>query len=193
MMRERGLTWRYTEYRIRWFAGGLAIGESLFTGEPNGDGPLGGKRVQTFQLEPIMAVEFVMRRRIHFSETDRAGVLYFAHYYRFMEEAEHAFWRSLGVAVVMDVAGLENSWPRVATSCEYFSPVRFDDELELALRVVKLGRKSVTYEVEFRCAGKRIALGRMTAVYCTIADDQFQPRPIPDSVRAKLEERLISP
>ena len=71
--------------------------------------------------------------------------------------------------------------------------MRFDDELELALRVVDVGRKSVSYEVEFRCAGKRIALGRMTAVYCIIADDQFQPRPIPEPVRAKLEEWLVSP
>jgi len=104
-------------------------------------------------------------------------------------------WQDTEGGVDILVAGVgrgETSWPRVATSCEYFAPVRFDDELELALRVVKLGWKSVTYEVEFRCAGKRIALGRMTAVYCTIARDQFQSRPIPDSVRAKLEERLIS-
>ena len=137
-----------------------------------------------------MAGEFVMRRRVHFSETDRAGVLYFAHYYRFMEETEHAFWRSMGVSPITHSAGGETSWPRVATSCEYFSPVRFDDELELALRVANIGTRSVTYEVEFRCQGRRIALGRMTAVYCTIADDQFQPRSIPDSVRGKLEERL---
>ena len=137
-----------------------------------------------------MPQEFVLTRRVHFSETDRAGVLYFAHYYRFMEETEHAFWRSLGVRVVMGVGRGETSWPRVATSCEHFAPVRFDDELEMALRVMKVGRKSVTYEVEFRCAGKRIALGRMTAVYCTIADDKFQPQAIPDSVRGKLEERL---
>ena len=139
-----------------------------------------------------MPQDFVLTRRIHFSETDRAGVLYFAHYYRFMEEAEHAFWRSLGVAVVMGVGRGETSWPRVATSCEHFAPVRFDDELELALRVVAVGRKSVTYEVEFRCAGRRIALGRMTAVYCTIADGQFQAQVIPEALRGKLKERLSS-
>ncbi len=136
--------------------------------------------------------EFVMTRRVHFSETDRAGVLYFAHYYRFMEETEHAFWRSLGVAVVTDVAGLETTWPRVATSCEYFSPVRFDDELELALKVVNIGHKSVSYEVEFRCDGRRIALGRMTTVYCAIGNGEFQPTSIPESLRCKLEEWLVS-
>ena len=122
-----------------------------------------------------MASEFVTTRRVHFSETDRAGVLYFAHYYRFMEEAEHAFWRSLGLPVIAEIDGHETSWPRVATSCEYFAPVRFDDQLELALTVASIGDRSVTYEVEFRCDDRRIAIGRMTVVHCTIDQGGFQP------------------
>jgi 4-hydroxybenzoyl-CoA thioesterase/acyl-CoA thioester hydrolase len=133
------------------------------------------------------STHFTMTRRVHFSETDRAGVLYFAHYYRFMEEAEHAFWRSLGFRVITEVDGQETSWPRVATSCEYFAPVRFDDELELAFRVVGVGNRSASYEVEFRCEGRRIALGRMTAVYCTIVDGEFQPTPLPGFLRVRLE------
>lgn len=139
-----------------------------------------------------MANDFIITRRVHFSETDRAGVLYFAHYYRFMEETEHAFWRSMGVSPITHSAGGETSWPRVATSCEYFAPVRFDDELELALKVVNIGDRSVTYEVEFRCDGRRIALGRMTAVYCTIDHGGFQPASIPEPLRSRLEDRLVS-
>ena len=139
-----------------------------------------------------MAGEFVTSRRVHFSETDRAGVLYFAHYYRFMEEAEHAFWRSRGVPVVTEIAGRETSWPRVAISCEYFAPVRFDDELQLGLQVTEVGYKSVTYEVEFRCGGRRIARGRMTAAYCMIEDGEFRPTPIPERLRGKLEQAMGS-
>ncbi len=135
-----------------------------------------------------MGNEFVITRRVQFSETDRAGVLYFAHYYRFMEEAEHAFWRSLGLtSVVTEVDGSEISWPRVATSCEYCAPVHFDDELELALKVANVGDRSVTYVVEFRCRGRRIALGRMTTVFCKIGNGEFKPVSIPESLRSKLE------
>ena len=122
-----------------------------------------------------MAEEFVMRRRVQFSEVDRAGVLYFAHYYRFMEETEHAFWRSIGVSVVSEIDGREISWPRAATSCEYFAPVRFEDELELALKVVKVGVRSVGYEVEFRRDGHRVAVGRMAVVSCTSDAGEFKP------------------
>ncbi len=134
-----------------------------------------------------MGNEFVMTRRVQFSEVDRAGVLYFAHYYRFMEEAEHAFWRSIGISVVTEIDGCEISWPRVSTSCEHFAPVRFEDELELVLKVAKLSDRSVGYEVEFMCDGRRIALGRMTAVFCTVGAGGFQPVSIPDSLRRQLE------
>ena len=79
-----------------------------------------------------MADEFVMTRRVEFSETDMAGVLHFASYYRFLEEIEHAFWRSKGASVMTKEGGRTIGWPRVATSCEYFEPLRFEDEVELA-------------------------------------------------------------
>jgi acyl-CoA thioester hydrolase len=137
-----------------------------------------------------MAGEFTMKRRVQFSEIDRAGVLYFGNYYRFMEEAEHAFWRSMGVSVVTEIDGREISWPRVRTSCEYYAPARFEDELELALRVTKVGSRSVGFEVEFTCEGRRIALGRMTVVFCTIGAGKFRPVSIPESLRGILENRL---
>lgn len=131
---------------------------------------------------------FVLKRRVQFAETDLAGVLHFANYYRFMEEVEHAFWRSLGVSVIAQDGERTISWPRVATSCEYFTPARFEDELELALVVAKVGDRSVSYEVEFRRDGQRIALGRTTAVCCSMDAGRFQTTSIPDGLRRKLQE-----
>jgi hypothetical protein len=48
-----------------------------------------------------MPAEFSYARRVQFAETDMAGVMHFANYFRLMEEAEHGFWRSLGLNVVM--------------------------------------------------------------------------------------------
>ena len=135
-----------------------------------------------------MADEFVITRRVQFAETDMARVMHFAAYYRFMEEVEHAFWRSGDLSVVTDVDGQEVGWPRVATSCEYYEPARFEDEIELALKVLDVGEQSVTYEVEFRSVGRRIAVGRMTAVCCTGGGGGgFQAITIPDRLRQRLE------
>ena len=43
-----------------------------------------------------MAHSFSMTRSVTFAETDMAGILHFSNYFRYMEEAEHAFFRSLG-------------------------------------------------------------------------------------------------
>lgn len=129
---------------------------------------------------------FTMRRMIQFAETDLAGVLHFANYYRLMEEVEHAFWRSLGSGVVTYHGDTRISWPRVATSCEYFAPAHFEDELELRLTVAHVGQRSVTYQVEFMEHGERIALGRTTAVCCTMIEGTFQPIEIPDELRTRL-------
>jgi acyl-CoA thioesterase FadM len=108
-----------------------------------------------------------------------------------MEEAEHAFWRAMGVSVVTEVDGREISWPRIKTSCRYYAPARFEDELELALRVTKVGGRSVSFEVDFRCEDRRIAVGHMTVVFCTIGAGAFQPVSIPDRLRQILLGHVI--
>ena len=44
---------------------------------------------------------FTLTRQVQFAETDMAGVLHFSNYFRLMEEVEHAWWRSLGLSVLM--------------------------------------------------------------------------------------------
>ena len=46
-----------------------------------------------------MTAQFVTTRRVEFADTDMAGIIHFANYYRYMEEAEHTFIRSLGLSV----------------------------------------------------------------------------------------------
>ena len=134
-----------------------------------------------------MPAEFTYTRRVQFAETDMAGVVHFSNYFRWMETVEHAFLRSLGLSVVMNHGGREISWPRVSVACDYSGPVHFEDEIELTLRVVKVGGKSLTFEVSFTKAGKRVALGKVTSVCCAVGPDRaFTAVEIPPDIRAKL-------
>lgn len=136
-----------------------------------------------------MALEFSVVHRVQFSETDQAGVVHFANYFRWMEEVEHAFFRSLGLSVNTIHEAAQLGWPRVATSCEYFGPAKFEDEVTLRMKVVKVGQKSFNYEVEFWIGDRRIALGKMTSVCCAMTPPTgggFVATPIPEPIRAKL-------
>ncbi len=135
-----------------------------------------------------MSDTFSISRSVQFSETDMAGIMHFANYFRMMEEVEHAYFRSLGLSIAMECQGEHIGWPRVKTACEYFGPVRFEDQLELRLTVLRVGEKSFTYEVEFLHAGTRVALGTTTSVCCALADGEMKSIPIPAEIRRRLSQ-----
>jgi acyl-CoA thioester hydrolase len=139
---------------------------------------------------------FVHRRRVEFAETDMAGIAHYANFFRWMEEAEHALLRSLGLSVVSAEAdGSKVSWPRVSVSCDYARPARFEDELELHVSVEKRGLKSLTYLVSVRRGDTELARGRSTCVCCRVrpgaplesipippAFDRLRPDPSPAEI-----------
>jgi acyl-CoA thioester hydrolase len=130
---------------------------------------------------------FSILRRIQFAETDMAGIVHFSNYFRMMEEVEHAFFRSLGLSVSMQHDGMHVGWPRVSVSCDYLGPVRFEQEVELKLRVARLGEKSFSYEVDFLVEGRRMALGKTTSVCCELRPDgTMRSIAIPAPIRDKL-------
>jgi len=133
-----------------------------------------------------MSAPFTMTRRVLFHETDVAGVMHFSNYFRLMEEVEHAWWRSLGRTVhARDAAGTL-SWPRVSATCDFLAPLRFEDEVELALTVAEVSEKSLTVSVAFRLAGKTVARGGMRSVCCRVEQRQFSAVEIPADIRAQL-------
>jgi YbgC/YbaW family acyl-CoA thioester hydrolase len=133
-----------------------------------------------------MPHEFFIRHTVQFSETDMAGVVHFSNYFKWMEMVEHAFFRSLGLSVMMTHEAVDIGWPRVACSCEYYGPARFEDELTLRLRVTKVGGKSLSYEVDFLKGETAIAKGHLTSVCVTVGDAGFKAIAIPDAMREKL-------
>lgn len=133
-----------------------------------------------------MSSPFSIARRVQFAETDMAGIVHFANFFRWMEEVEHAFFRSLGLSVSMQHEGRHIGWPRVSTACDFFGPVRFEDEVELKLRITKVGEKSLSYEVDYIVGGRPVALGKTTSVCCELHDGKMKSVAIPEFIRAKL-------
>ena len=140
-----------------------------------------------------MPAVFRTTRFVEFGDTDMAGIVHFANFFRFMEAAEHAFLRSLGLSVVMESEGEKYGLPRVSASCDYLRPARFGEELTIDVAVVKLGRSSVSYAFDFTHDGETIARGKVTAVFCRFADGRPEAWEIPAEFRAKLEETAERP
>ena len=133
-------------------------------------------------------------RRIEFGDTDMAGIVHFANFFRFMESAECAFLRSRGLSVKLDWEGRSIGFPRVSATCEYISPARFEDVLDVAVGIERLGTKSVTYRFEFKRGDTLIARGNVTSVCCQIGEEKpMESIPIPETYRARLLADTTSP
>ena len=116
-----------------------------------------------------MPPTFVTSHRVEFFETDLAGIVHFANYYRFMEQAEHAFFRSLGLKIHDTLPdGTVFGWPRVAASCSFSAPARYEDDIEIRVTVVRRTRRSLTTTYEFRRGETLLATGEMKSAYCIV-------------------------
>jgi YbgC/YbaW family acyl-CoA thioester hydrolase len=135
-----------------------------------------------------MPEPFHTTRRIEFADTDMAGIVHFANFFRFMEAAEVEFLRSRGLTVAMIWEGQRIGLPRVSASCDFLSPATFQDVLDIVVRVQSIGKKSITYSFEFSKDGKPVAKGQVTSVCCKVAGDhRLESMELPASFRAKLE------
>lgn len=135
---------------------------------------------------------FTITHRIQFHETDMAGIVHFANFYRFMEEAEHAYLRSLGLSVSMPQPdGTVMGWPRVRCQCTFEAPAYFEDEIEIRLSVARIGVKSLTFEVEFYRDETRIAHGSIKTACCLVEHGRpLRSVPISDDIIEKINASL---
>jgi YbgC/YbaW family acyl-CoA thioester hydrolase len=133
--------------------------------------------------------EFRTRRKIEFSDTDLGGVVHFSRYFIYMETAEDEMLRTLGGSFWMEHQGRTLGWPKVEVSCTYARSARYGDDLEIRLKVLRKGTRSITYEFDFRRGDESLATGRTTSVCCASGPDgTFEAIPIPEEIASQLEE-----
>ncbi len=139
-----------------------------------------------------MAFEFKVVRRVEFSETDMAGIVHYSNFFRYMETAEHGFFRSLGFSIVMDKLDPPVGWPRVHAECDYKAPLRFEDEIEVHMLVSEKKSKSLSYVFRFRKLNPsppiEVARGSLTVVCVRRgADGKMSAVTIPAAVAHLIE------
>ena len=132
-----------------------------------------------------MPTEYRLTRRVHFYETDTAGIVHFSWFYRYMEEAEHALWRASGLSIAPP--GAEVGFPRVAASFEFHRPLRFEDEFEVRLTIVEIAEKTIRYAAEVTKGETGIATGSLTvACVSKRPGERMKAIPIPVDITTRL-------
>jgi acyl-CoA thioester hydrolase len=123
---------------------------------------------------------FAYRTRVGFDETDAQGIVYYGRYMPYFDRARVEYMRSLGV-LVREPADPE--FVMRAQHVEYHAPARFDDELEVYVRVRRIGTTSVAWEFEAYNAAsdERLVAANQTLVSVDLAER----RPVPVEWRVR--------
>jgi len=122
--------------------------------------------------------------RVGFSETDAQGVVYYGRYLPYFDQARVEYHRHLQRGRPVDA-----DFAMRAMTVEYHAPARFDDLLEVFVRVERIGPTSVTYDhAAYRIADDGedddtlMATAKQTLVLISLSERR--PVPVPDSFRA---------
>lgn len=94
-----------------------------------------------------------------------AGIVHFSWMFRYMEEAEHALWRAAGLSVAAPNA--EIAWPRVSATFDYRAPLHFEDEVDVAVRIDEVTRRTIRFAFTVTYGHTAIGSGTLTAACVT--------------------------
>jgi acyl-CoA thioester hydrolase len=124
--------------------------------------------------------------RVWFSDTDAQGVVYYGRYMPYFDLSRTEYHRHLGRVQLDNV-----DFAMRAVSVDYLAPARFDDLLEIFVRVERIGTTSITYDhAAYRVDedGGDTLMATATATLVCIALDERRAVPVPEAFREKVME-----
>ena len=123
--------------------------------------------------------------RVGFDETDAQGVVYYGRYLPYFDRARVEYQRHLGLLHALP-GRLELVMRR--SSQEYEAPARFDDLLEVFVRIARIGRTSTTFEFRVRKLEDGTPLVIADQVMVLIDADSRTPTEVPLAWRRVIEQ-----
>lgn len=127
---------------------------------------------------------FSHRLRVRWAEVDRQGIVFNGHYLMYFDIGVTEYYRAIGLPYP---EGLElhgtDLFVRKA-EIEYHAPARYDDELDVCVRVPRLGRSSFDFVAEVFHGDELLVSGRL--VYVNADPTTRKAAPVPEFLRSAI-------
>jgi acyl-CoA thioester hydrolase len=121
--------------------------------------------------------------RVDFSDTDAQAIVYYGRYLPYFDMARVEYLRHLGL---LDPRPREHEFVMRALSVEYSAPARFDDPIEIFVRVSRIGHSSTRWEFAAYRDDELMVTSTQTMVLIDVASRR--PVAVPASVRRTVQE-----
>jgi acyl-CoA thioester hydrolase len=126
--------------------------------------------------------KFASLTRVGFSDTDAQGIVYYGRYLPYFDAARVEYHRHLDM-LRLEIGG---EFVTRASHIEYLAPARFDELLEVFIRVSRIGRTSATYDMAAYRVEDDLLMVTASQALVLVDPDERKARPIPDVVRERI-------
>jgi acyl-CoA thioester hydrolase len=121
--------------------------------------------------------------RVGFSDTDAQSIVYYGRYLPYFDTARVEYQRHLGL---LRTHPQEREFVMRANTIEYLAPARFDDLVEVFVRVSRIGRTSITYEFAAYKVENDLLMVTARQTLVLVDLDERKACPIPDAYREQI-------
>jgi acyl-CoA thioester hydrolase len=134
-------------------------------------------------------VSFKCKFRVRWVDTDVAGVMHYTNFFRYFEACEQEFYRSLSATHALLREKYRIMLPRIEAHCTYKVACKYDDAIEVVMKISEVTEKTVTYSFQLN----RIEENQLAAegsLKCIAVDMNWNAVPLPNDVAKILREAM---
>jgi acyl-CoA thioester hydrolase len=124
-----------------------------------------------------------MKIRIYYHDTDCGGVVYYANYLKYLEEARTEFFEGKGV-VIKELASQGTLFVVARQEVDYKSPAFYGDILTVSTWVRDISGVKVAFEYEVKNQTGRVVIKAKTLLVCV--DKTLKPKAIPEDIKKRV-------
>ncbi|AGK05000.1 acyl-CoA thioesterase [Meiothermus ruber] len=127
---------------------------------------------------------FFHRLRVRWAETDPQGIVFNGHYLTYFDVAITEYWRALGIPYPSTVERFGLDLFVVKATVEYHAPAHYDDELDIGVRVGRIGNSSMQFVLGIFREEAHLISGEV--IYVAAHPQTRQPQTVPQAMRQLL-------
>ncbi|MCB1744131.1 MAG: acyl-CoA thioesterase [Gammaproteobacteria bacterium] len=125
--------------------------------------------------------------RVRYSEVDAQGVVFNAHYLTYFDTAITEYFRVLPYDYMGQVKQTGEDYHTVRTLVEYQAPILFDEDIEVMVRVSRIGRTSLSFVLEIHGADGEDLRATGEVVWVNTDQSTHRSAPLPELLLERLK------
>jgi len=124
-----------------------------------------------------------MKVRIYYHDTDCGGVVYYANYLKYMEQARTEFFEERNI-IIRDLAKSGTLFVVARQEVDYKSPAFYGDILEVGTKVGNISTVKIEFLHEIKNQNGQLICNAKTIMVCV--DGNIKPKAIPEDLKSKI-------